>query len=152
MEKAIQVPVASAQAEAIQPRRTDKQIWGIYIALCIISIIELYSASSHEVNAANVLGPVIRHVGFLLVGLVVMIYLQNVHYRKFLRWSYVFAGISVVSMVYTLKFGESINGANRSFSIGGLFALQPAEMLKLSVALVLAAILSKSLLKDEEDV
>lgn len=152
MEKAIQVPVASAQAEAIQPRRTDKQIWGIYIALCIISIIELYSASSHEVNAANVLGPVIRHVGFLLVGLVVMIYLQNVHYRKFLRWSYVFAGISVVSMVYTLKFGESINGANRSFSIGGLFALQPAEMLKLSVALVLAAILSKSQLKDEEDV
>lgn len=153
MEKSLQVPaVALSEAETIQPRRTDKQIWGIYIALCIISIIELYSASSHEVNAANVLGPVIRHVGFLLVGLVVMIYLQNVHYRKFLRWSYVFAGISVVAMIYTLKFGEYINGANRSFSVGGLFALQPAEMLKLSVALVLAAILSKSQLKDEDDV
>ncbi len=153
MEKAISAPVVAApEAETIQPRRTDKQIWGIYIALCIISIIELYSASSHEVNSSNVLGPVIRHVGFLLVGLVVMIYLQNVHYRKFLRWSYVFAGISVIAMIYTLKFGEDVNGARRGFSIGGLFAVQPAEMLKLSAALVLAAILSKSQLKDKEDV
>ncbi|MCM1223476.1 MAG: FtsW/RodA/SpoVE family cell cycle protein [Lachnospiraceae bacterium] len=156
MEKTITASVSPAAAElageAIQPRRTDKQIWGIYIALCIISIIELYSASSHEVNASNVLGPVIRHVAFLLVGLMFMIYLQNQHYRKFLRWSYIFAGFSVVSMLYTLKFGENINGANRSFSVGGLFALQPAEMIKLSAALMVAAILSKSQLADKEDV
>ncbi|MCM1451275.1 MAG: FtsW/RodA/SpoVE family cell cycle protein [Clostridium sp.] len=156
MEKTITAPAAAAPAEldgeVIQPRRTDKQIWGIYIALCIISIIELYSASSHEVNASNVLGPVIRHVVFLLVGLMFMIYLQNQHYRKFLRWSYIFAAFSAVAMLYTLKFGENINGANRSFSVGGLFALQPAEMLKLSAALVLAAILSKSQLTDKEDV
>ncbi len=70
-----------------KPRRTDKQIWGIYIALCLISIVELYSASSHEVTAAYVVSPVLRHVGFLFIGLVLLVLLQRSPYKKFYRLS-----------------------------------------------------------------
>lgn len=135
-----------------QPRGYDKQIWGIYIALVIISIIELYSASSHEVNAGNVLAPVIRHVIFLVIGLVLMFWLQRTHYSRFLKWSYLFALASVLAMVYTLGWGLYINGARRAFSFFGLFNLQPAEMVKISAALVIAAILSRPNMKKGDDV
>lgn len=135
-----------------QPKRIDKQIWGIYIALFLISVVELYSASSHEVTVQNVFAPVIRHVMFLLMGLVIMLMLQRTHYKKFLKWSYLFAAISFVAMLYTLKFGDYINGARRSFSVGGFFAVQPAEMVKISAAFLIAAILSRSQVKGAADI
>ncbi len=138
--------------EEIQPRHTDKQIWGIYIVLCLVSVIELFTASSHEVKATNVFAPVIRHILFLAVGLVLMLVLERTHYRKFFKGSYIFAAISAILMVITLVYGDYINGARRSISIGGLFALQPSEMVKISVALMIAAILSKSQLKKIDDV
>ncbi|MDE6654270.1 MAG: FtsW/RodA/SpoVE family cell cycle protein [Muribaculaceae bacterium] len=141
-------PTAIAEEK---PKRTDRQIWGIYIALCLISIVELYSASSHEVTAANVLSPVIRHVVFLGIGLVLILLLQRTHYKKFYRWSWVFATISVLAMVWTLFFGITINGAQRAFSILG-FTIQPSEMVKLSSALMIAAILCKEQMKGVDDV
>lgn len=134
-----------------KPKRTDRQIWGIYIALCLISIVELYSASSHEVTAANVLSPVIRHVVFLGIGLILILLLQSTHYKKFYRWSWVFATVSVLAMVWTLFFGITINGAQRAFSILG-FTIQPSEMVKLSAALMIAAILCKEQMKGVDDV
>jgi len=133
------------------PRRTDRQIWGIYIMLCIISIVELYSASSHEVTASNIFGPIIRHVMFLLMGLVIMLGLQRTHYKYFLRWIWPFAIGSAVLMLITLGFGDYINGARRSISFGPI-AIQPAEMVKISVVLVIASVLSRSQMKGETDV
>ncbi len=137
--------------ETEQPRRTDRQIWGIYIMLCIISIIELYSASSHEVTATNIFGPILRHVMFLLAGLVIMLGLQRTHYKYFLKWIWPFAIASGVLMVITLLFGDYINGARRSISFGPI-AIQPAEMVKISVVLVIALVLSRSQMKGETDV
>lgn len=138
--------------DAIQPRRIDKQIWAIYLTLCLVSVVELYTASSHEVTEANVFAPVVRHVSFLAAGLVMMLGIQNIHYVKFRKPSFIFALISVLAMVYTLFYGDYINGARRSFSVGHMFAVQPSEMVKISVVLAIAAVLSKTKLKKVADV
>lgn len=135
----------------IKPRSIDKHIWGIYIALCLISIVELYSASSHEVTPSNVFAPVLRHFFFLSAGLIFMLTLQRIHYKVFYRWTFVFAFISGLLMVYTLFCGDFINGARRSFTFLG-FSIQPAEMVKLSAALLIAAILCKEQMKGVADV
>ncbi len=150
-----QAALDDAQArpvDAIQPRRTDKQIWAIYLTLCVVSIVELYTASSHEVTEANVFAPVVRHVMFLALGLLLMLGIQNFHYVKFRKPSFMFALVSVLAMVYTLLYGDFINGARRSFSVGNWFAVQPSEMVKISVVLTIAAVLSKTKLKKVADV
>ncbi|MDE6489219.1 MAG: FtsW/RodA/SpoVE family cell cycle protein [Paramuribaculum sp.] len=126
----------------------DKHIWGIYICLVIISVVELYSASSREVAAAGmgVYGTIIRHGAMLLAGLGIIYVLQRTHYRTILRNIPLFALISVGMMLYTLLFGEEINGARRSFSLV-LFSLQPAEFLKITAAMVVALIMSRYQLK-----
>lgn len=124
--------------------RYDKHIWGIYITLCIISIIELYSASSREITMSSmgVYWPIMRHVSMLAVGFLIILGLQKVHYRWFFYLGIGFAVMSVLMMVYVIFFGDVINGARRSFTFLGVM-IQPAEFLKLSAVLVIAHVMSR---------
>lgn len=139
---------ASTDASALPVARPDRHIWGIYIVLCILSVVELYSASSREVasSAIGVYGPILRHGAMLLAGLGIILVLQRIHYRKFLLWIPVFAMISVVMMLYVMMFGDVINGARRSFRLLGV-TMQPSEFLKLSAAAMIALVMSVSQLQ-----
>ncbi|MCH5318272.1 MAG: FtsW/RodA/SpoVE family cell cycle protein [Paramuribaculum sp.] len=138
---------AESQTEIKTPvSKPDKHIWGIYILLCMISIIELYSASSREVNMSSALGvfsPIVRHGAMLGIGCLIIYLLQTVHYRKFIPWIPLFMLVSVAMMVYVMFCGEIVNGARRSFSLFGI-TIQPSEFLKLSSAMMIAWITSKS--------
>lgn len=137
--------------EIVKPRATDKQLWGIYITLCIISIVELYSASSFLVDNGRIIHSMVLHVLFLVAGLAVMVFLQRTHYQKFLKWSYLFAIGSIALMFITLKCGNYINGARRSINLV-FFDVQPAEMVKISSVLIIAAILGKKRFWKDGDV
>ena len=58
----------------------DKVIWMIFFFLCMISIIEVYSASSSlTYKSENYMGPVIKHMGLLGLGILTMICLSLIH-------------------------------------------------------------------------
>lgn len=131
-----------AQAQAMRPKpKRDRQIWGIYILLVVVSLIELYSASSREVVAGNIMGPLIRHAVLLGIGFIIMLILQRTHYKRFYDWAYVIVGLCILATIYTMFFGQVINGARRSFSFFGLFNVQPSELLKFAAALLIARVL-----------
>lgn len=139
---------SSAAPAVVAPNRGDKHIWGIYIFLCLISIVELYSASSREVAKAGfgVYGTILRHGALLTIGFFIIYYLQKTPYQRFYRWIIWFSLISTGMMIYALLFGERINGATRSFSLI-LFSVQPAELLKISSAMLVALIMSRNQVK-----
>lgn len=126
--------------------RTDKYIWGIYIGLVIISLIELYSASSREVTEGHILTPLMRHAGLLAGGFALMVMLQRVHYRVFYKLTWLIVGVSILATVYTMFFGIVINGARRAFSLG-ICTVQPSELLKFSIALLIARVLGDGQIK-----
>lgn len=132
------------QAEMEPVVRVDKHIWGIIISLCLVSVIELYSASSREVASSTlgVYGPILRHCFMLFVGIIIILSLQRIHYRWFIPFIPVFAVVSAAMMVYVLLCGDIINGARRSFTLFGIM-IQPAEFLKLSSVLVIALVMSR---------
>lgn len=144
---------ALSDYEAIAPpkKRTDHYIWGTYVMLLLISLIELFSASSQEVTADNIYGPIIRHAMFLGAGLLIMIGLQRVHYRWIYYFTPAFVLASVVMMVLVLAVGININGARRGLGMGS-FIILPAEFLKLAVALGIAWTLARHQIKDRNDV
>jgi cell division protein FtsW len=82
----------------------------------------------------------LRHVALLFVGFMIMIGLQRVHYKHFYQLAYVIVGLSIVATLYTMFFGDVINGARRSFSFFGI-SVQPSELLKFSSALLIARML-----------
>lgn len=126
----------------------DKHIWGIYIFLILISVIELYSASSREVATAGlgVYGTIVRHAVQLLLGFIIICYLQRTHYRKIYKMIIPFTILSVACMIITFFVGEDVNGARRHFRF--LFInVQPSEMLKISAAMMTALIMSRTQVK-----
>lgn len=136
-------PVADDVAALKPANRYDVHIWGAYIMLCLISMVELYSASSREISATNIYAPLLRHITHLLTGFLIIIALQRVHYRKFFDATPWIVLGSLAAMIYTLINGDTINGARRSFSIV-IMRVQPAEFLKFSAVLLVAYVLCKS--------
>lgn len=123
--------------------RSDKHIWGIFIALCIIYVIELYSASSREVAASSigVIGPIVRHLFMLGMGVGITWILSRRHYSDFAIFTVVFSVLSAVAMVYVMFYGNYVNGARRSFSLLGI-GIYPAEMVKISAVLLVALVMT----------
>ena len=126
----------------------DPWIWGIFIMLVIISIIESYSASSREVAKAGLYAPLIKQCVFLAIGALIVVGLLRVNYNN-VMFLYIAVPIlalfTVFSLVYVMKFGDLINGARRSMTIiRGLPSIQPSEFAKLSIVTLLSYIFAKS--------
>lgn len=148
--------VAVAQPAARKPRaskakgksaakvsRPDPYILGVYILLIIVSVVELFSASSSEVSGSNVYAPLIRHSIMLGIGFAIMTGLQNTHYVYFSRLAWLLAIGSLLLLIYSSFFGIDINGAQRAIRVAGQ-TIQPAEIVKLTVVILLATILGRN--------
>lgn len=134
----------ASPAESAVPRpRPDKYLIAFYVALCLISVVELYSASSREVSSGNIFGPLLRHLMMLVIGIVICIGASRVKLKYYVIFTPWFVGLSILLMVYVLLNGQIINGARRSMSLLGI-QIQPAEMLKMSAVLVIAYIMSRN--------
>lgn len=120
----------------------DKGIWTVFFFLCLISIIEVFSASSTlSYKSQNFMGPFIYHVGTIAFGLLVIIVVLNIPCRYFKLAMPVLLFLSYATLLCVLLFGESINGANRVIQLPG-FTFQPSEMAKGAMVLCAAQILS----------
>ena len=125
------------------PRRADPYIWGIYLFLLLISVVELFSASSTEVKAANVYAPLIRHCIFLGLGFLIVIGCQKVHYSIFRKLAWPLALLSLGLLLVSTLAGVEINGAQRAIQLGPI-TIQPPEIVKLTVMLLLAGVLARN--------
>lgn len=134
-----------AKVAALHKRkgRPDPYIWGIYIAILVISVVELFSASSTEVSGSNVYGPLIRHGMFLLLGFGIVLWLQKTPYTIINKFAWLFAILSLGLLLLSSLIGIDINGAQRAIRFAGV-TVQPAEIVKLSVVCLLASILGKN--------
>ena len=119
----------------------DKGIWMVFLFLCLISIIEVFSASSTlTYKTHNYMGPLIYHTIMILVGLGVAIITLNIPYRVFRKLIPVLLVATYATLMWVLVGGESINGANRVIQLPG-FTFQPSEIAKGTMVLVTAQIL-----------
>ena len=134
---------SSGKSDSKERPKADRFIWGIYLMLLFISVIELFSASSSEVQGSNVYAPLIRHCIFLGIGLALVIWLQNIHFGYFSRFASTIALLSLGLLVFSTLFGAEINGAQRSINIAG-FTIQPPEIVKITIIIWLATILGKN--------
>ena len=128
--------------------KSDPYIWGIYLMLVLISIIELYSASATEVVGTNVYAPLLRHGMFLGIGFVLLYMVQRTHYVYITRFAGLIGVLSWLALAYSTFMGVEINGAQRAFMLGP-FTVQPPEIVKLTVVICLAAVLAKSQLSHD---
>ena len=120
----------------------DKVIWMVFFFLCMISIVEVFSASSNlTYKSHNYIGPIIYHAGTIIFGVVVAVITLNIPCRFFKLMTPFMLLITAVTLLWVLIGGQTINGANRVISLLG-FTFQPSEIAKGTIVLATAQILS----------
>lgn len=137
--------------DKIQVAPADKYLWAIYIALCVFSVVEQYSAASSIVSSSNIIGPLLKQCIHLGLGFVIIQVVQRIPYNKFIPLVPLFCFATIVLAILVLTVGTNRNGSMRSINIG-FMELQSAEFVKLAAVSALALILSRTQLKDRRGI
>ncbi len=130
----------------------DKVIWMVFFFLCMISIVEVFSASSGlTYKSQNYVGPIAYHTVTIIVGVVVAIVTLNIPCRYFKLMTPFLLGLTVILLVIVMfGGGTSANDASRWISILG-FTIQPSEIAKGTIVLTVAQILAAMQREDGAD-
>ena len=121
----------------------DKVIWMILFLFCMISIVEVFSASSLlTYKSHNYFDPISYHSCTIIVGVLVAIIIQNIPY-PFFRLAIPFLLLfSTFSLLWVLIAGTKVGDAGRWISLFGL-TFQPSEIAKGTIVLTVAHILAR---------
>ncbi len=129
----------------------DKYLWAIYIALCVISIVEHYSAASSVVSSTNIIGPLMKQCAHLGLGFIVVYLVQRIPYNKFVYATPLLALGAIILAILVLLVGTERNNALRSLDLG-FMDLQSAEFVKIAAVSMVALVLSRTQLKNKKGV
>lgn len=120
----------------------DRVIWTVFFFLCIISIIEVFSASSGlSFKSGDYLKPVLKHCLLLAFGVAAMICTMNIKCKYFKIVTPFALILSFLGLIAVFFMGEITNGSQRWLSVFGI-QFQPSELAKGALILATAQILS----------
>ena len=129
----------------------DRVIWVVYFFLCIISLVEVFSAASTlAYKSGSFWDPLIKQALFLSIGTLVVIAVHRVPCRVFKAVPIFMIPISLILLSVTFFMGAITNGAKRWLEIGGV-PFQPSELAKGSLIIAVALVLSRMQTEDGAD-
>jgi cell division protein FtsW len=129
----------------------DKVVWMIFFFLCMVSLVEVFSASSGlTYKSQNYIGPIIYHAGTIFIGVVVAIITLNIPCRYFKLMTPFLLLFSAVTLIWVWLAGTKVGDAGRWISLFGL-TFQPSEIAKGTVVLAVAQILAAMQREDGAD-
>jgi len=114
-------------------RDFDWPLLGMVLALCVLSVFEIYSATLHT----KYTGFHTKQIFWIIGGLVAMFLFAKIDYHKlidFVPWAY---GVCLFALVLVRLVGHKVLGARRWISVGPMH-FQPSEWVKLVLILAVA--------------
>jgi rod shape determining protein RodA len=111
----------------------DFSVVFISLIITLFGLFNIYSATIVTEGSAFFN----RQLVSVIIGIVLMIVFSFIDYRKLGRSVYIIYGINVLLLLVVLIIGRSALGARRWLSFG-FINLQPSELMKISLMLVLA--------------
>ncbi|EUJ50980.1 rod shape-determining protein RodA [Paenilisteria rocourtiae] len=107
--------------------------------LSVISMVSIYSAqlTNEQYNANFVMK---QAVWFVVSGFAIFVIMQ-LDYERLTKWAYYFYGLGLLMLVFVLFFGKEVNGAKSWIIIPFLGSLQPSEVVKVILIIVLAKVI-----------
>lgn len=120
----------------------DKGIWMVFLLLCLVSVVEVFSAMSQlTYSSGNYIFPFLKHIAILLFGIFLMVVTLNIKCKYFKIVTPILLIVSVAGLIIVFFIGQKTNGAVRWIPLPGL-QFQPSEIAKGTLILACAQILS----------
>ena len=124
----------------------DQMIWAIVIALALMSVFVVYSATGALAyrNMESIEHYLFKHTGLIILSLAAMWVAHKIDYRYYSKLSKLGLWLSIPLLIYAWKAGININDASRWITIPIINQIfQPSDLAKLSLIAAMAGMLSK---------
>lgn len=124
-------------------RNIDWVMVGIYMALVLIGWVNIYSAVYNEQHGSifDFSQRYGKQLVWILAAFLLALILLMTDPKVFSAFSYLFYGISILSLLLVLVVGKTVSGSKSWIDLGG-FDLQPSEFAKIAVNFAVARYLS----------
>ena len=119
-------------------QRLDAFDWcflGTILGILSIGLLSIYSVTSS--NPVRGMPIYFKQAVWMVVGMLALIVASEIDYHKLARFSYILYGLGLVLLIVVLVAGKSSRGSQRWIPLGP-FAVQPSELIKIPLILVLA--------------
>ena len=124
----------------------DKVIWAIVILLTLVSILVVYSSIgslAYKMNKSTE-SYLFKQVTFIALGVLIIYFAHRVNYTIYSRVATILFLLSIPLLFYTLKFGSSINDANRWIKLPVInMTFQTSDLAKLALFMYISKQLSR---------
>ena len=120
----------------------DKTIWIVFFIICSISWVEVFSATSRQINDfnGNYWQPIIKHTIFLGVGIFVVCIMHYMKVAWIKKLTHVIYWLGLAGLIWAqFDEGSHINGSARWIKIFGM-TFQPMELAKMGLVMITALI------------
>lgn len=122
----------------------DRIIWCIFFILCILSLIEVFSASSRQTYDKSYWVPITRHAIFVISGVFIAWFIHTIR-MEWIKLSSKWIYLTGIAMLIYALFG---GGAETNSSLRWIVILgqkfQHFEVVKLGIVMFIALILAKA--------
>ena len=132
----------------------DKVLWSVILLISFFSVFPVYSASSNLefiVNNGTTTSHLLKHIFFVILGLVIMRSVGMVKYEHIGKLSSILLGILVILLGITSFTGQQIDGASASRWLkipGTPISFQPSSFAYLFLIIYLCRYLTKTIKRE----
>lgn len=126
-----QTPTNTRRQSFLQLIHVDGILLSLLVTLCTLGLIILFSASNKDTHSAEL------QAARMLIAFIGMFFVAQVSpntFRRFAPWLY---GVGLFFLIIVLMIGHIGKGGQRWINLG-FFKLQPAEIMKLAIPMMLA--------------
>ncbi|MDR2903197.1 MAG: putative lipid II flippase FtsW, partial [Clostridiales bacterium] len=144
-QSAAEHPREKKDENVIAVSEYDSVIFFSVLILVFFGIIMIFSSSYYVAarNNDNMFYFLVKQGTAVLIGFFAMLVMAVMNYNKFLRrFSFPLYLVANVLLVYVRLFGRKINGAYRWIDVPIFGSVQPSEIAKVAVIILLAAFIS----------
>lgn len=134
-------PPAAGRSHANAPwRYVDVTLVASVLAICGLGLLMIYSATRRkvELTGGNPYLFMEKQAIFMLVGIAIMICIALIDYQHLRNFALAIYGVSVLMLMALIPLGSTKKGTQAWFQMGP-FQLQPSEMVKVAMIVVIAA-------------
>ncbi|MDH5477986.1 MAG: FtsW/RodA/SpoVE family cell cycle protein, partial [Nitrospinota bacterium] len=125
----------------------DFPLLGMILALCAVGVVAIYSANLQS-ESAFMKGLYLRQTYFIAFSLVLMMAVLAVDYRTLERFAYPLYFAGLAALTATLVIGKIGGGSRRWLELVG-YNIQPSEIMKIILIIILARVFGDILKKDD---
>jgi len=130
----------------VNKTKGDRVIWGIVIILTLVSLLVVYSSTGSLAYkySRSTESYLFKQFGFIILGVLIIYFAHRVNYTIYSRIALPLFIVSVLLLIYTIFFGQTLNAGTRWIKLPVInMTFQTSDLAKLSLFMYLSRQLSR---------